>query len=350
MRAMVLPDYQAALELVELPDPAPPAGGAVVRVIGAGVCHSDLHLIDGTPAMIPRFPWLLGHEITGEVVAVGADATGAAPGDQVAVFGGWGCGHCPVCLGGEEQLCDVTRWLGIGVPGGYAEYVAVPSTRHLVPLHGLDPVAAAPLTDAGLTPYRAVRKVLPVLRPGTTVVSIGAGGLGQYGVQYLSALSPAHIVVVDTAADKLATAHELGAHAVINPAEANAAEVVADLTGGAGAAAVIDYVGSEDTLTLAAAAVARGGIIVVVGLAGGSLPFSFLGLRAEATVTTSYWGSRNELAEVVALAHDRKLVSPHTAYPLADAQRALDDLRHGHVADRAVLTAGHMLVEGTPER
>lgn len=338
MRAMVLPDYKGILEPADLPDPEPPPQGAVVRVLGAGVCHSDLHLIDGAPPMVPRFPWVLGHEIAGEVVATGAEATGVSPGDQVAVFGGWGCGRCEVCLGGNEQLCDLTRWVGIGVPGGYAEYVAVPSTRHLLPLHGLDPLAAAPLTDAGLTPYRAVRKVLSRLRPGTTAVSIGAGGLGQYGVQYLRALTPARVVVLDTAADKLARAHQLGAHAAINPAESDPAALVADLTGDAGAAAVLDYVGSQHTLELAGRLVARGGLVVVVGLAGGSLPFSLLGLRTEATVTSSFWGSRNELAEVLQLAREGKLSSPHTAYPLAEAQRALDDLRHGRVADRAVLT------------
>ena len=337
MRAMVLPDYKAPLEAVELADPTPPAEGAVVRVIGAGVCHSDLHLIDGSPAMVPAFPWVLGHEIVGEVVALGVEATGVAVGDEVAVFGGWGCGRCAVCLGGEEQLCDVSRWVGIGVPGGYAEYVAVPSTRHLLPLHGLDPMVAVPLTDAGLTPYRAVRRALPLLRPGTTAVSIGAGGLGQYGLQHVRALSPAHVVVVDTAADKLKRARELGADAVVNPAVDDAVEAISDLTNGAGAAAVLDYVGSDATLDLAARVVARSGLVVLVGLAGGTLPFTFFSSRTEASVTTSYWGSRNELAEVLQLARDGKIVGEHVGYALTDAQRAIDELRAGNIAARAVL-------------
>lgn len=339
MRAMVLPDYKASLEPAEMPDPELPSGGAVVKVIGAGVCHSDLHLIDGQPAMIPSFPWLLGHEITGEVVAIDKAAGGdVTVGDHVAVFGGWGCGICAVCQAGEEQLCDLGGWVGIGVPGGYAEYVAVPSVRHLLPLHGLNPVKATPLTDAGLTPYRAVRKVLPVLRPGDTAVSIGAGGLGQYGLQYLKLLSEAQVVVVDTAEDKLARAHSLGADLTINPVEADPAAVINELTEGAGAAAVLDYVGSGDTLALAAVAVARQGLVVVVGIAGGTLPFSFLGLRTEATVTTSYWGNHNELRDVLRLARTRKLEAETTQLPLEGVNQALDDLRHGRIAGRAVLT------------
>jgi propanol-preferring alcohol dehydrogenase len=336
---MVLPDYKAELELANLPDPELPSGGVVVKVLGAGVCHSDLHLIDGEPAMIPRFPWVLGHEATGEVVAIAGSAPGEVTvGDRVAVFGGWGCGRCSVCLGGQEQLCNVGGWVGIGVPGAYAEYLAVPAVRHLLPLNGLDPVQAAPLTDAGLTPYRAVRKVLPLLRPGSTVLSIGAGGLGQYGLRYLKLLSPAHVIVVDTAPDKLQEAHALGADALVDPVEGDPARVIDELTSGAGAAAVLDFVGSQDTLALAAGAVSRQGVIVVVGLGGGSLPFSFLGMRTEASVTSSYWGSRNELADVLQLARDGKLAAAATTYPLELAGRALDDLRNGRIATRAVLT------------
>lgn len=337
MRAMVLPDYKAVLEPAELPDPVPPPGGAVVQVAAAGVCHSDLHLIDGEIPMIPAFPWVLGHEVAGYVAAVGDGVRSVRPGDAVAVFGGWGCGACRFCLGGEEQLCDVSRWAGIGAQGAYAEYIAVPGERHLVPLQGLDPVQAAPLTDAGLTPYRALRKVLPLLGPASHLVTIGAGGLGQYGVQYAGALSPARTIVVETAADKRAQAHALGAHVVLDPTGPDVVREIHDLTEGRGAAAVIDFVGSDDTLALAAQVVGAAGRIVVVGIAGGALPVSFLGLPVEVEVTTSYWGSRNELADVVALAQHGKLHSPLTEYPLTEANAALDDLRRGKVAGRAVL-------------
>lgn len=337
MRAMVLPAYGAPLEELELADPEPPTGGAVVRVRAAGVCHSDLHLVDGAPAMVPAFPWVLGHEICGEVAALGDGARGVRVGDEVAVFGGWGCGRCALCAAGEEQLCNLGGWVGIGVPGGYAEYVAVPAVRHLLPLHGLDPVAAVPLTDAGLTPYRAVSKALARLTPGSVVVSIGAGGLGQYAVQYVLLRSQARLVVVDTDASKLAAARRLGATDTVDPQEAEALPRLSELAGPYGASAVLDFVGSAETLALAASVVGKAGLVVVVGLGGGSLPFSFLGLAPEATVTTSYWGDRSELEEVLRLARDGELLTPHSTYSLKDANHALEDLRSGRVAGRAVL-------------
>jgi propanol-preferring alcohol dehydrogenase len=334
---MVLPAYGAPLEPMELPDPAPSAEGVVVAVAAAGVCHSDLHLIDGVAPILPSFPWVLGHEIVGTVAAVGPQVQSVAVGDAVAVFGGWGCGACRLCRAGEEQLCGIERWAGIGAFGGYADYVSVPAERHLVPLGDLDPVAAVPLTDAGLTSYRAVRKSVDVLGPDSFLVSVGVGGLGQFGLTYARLLTAAATIAVDVSAAKRDTALALGAIAAVDPSQPDAVEEIRALTHGEGAAAVIDYVGSQDTLTLAGRVVGRGGHIVVVGIGGGVVPVSFGSPASEVSATSSHWGNRAELNEVVALARRENVSIATQPYDLADANRALSDLRDGRVAGRAVL-------------
>jgi propanol-preferring alcohol dehydrogenase len=215
----------------------------------------------------------------------------------------------------------------------------VPSARHLVPLGDLDPVTAAPLTDAGLTPYRAVKRVLPRLVPGATAVTIGLGGLGQYGLQYLKLMSAADVAAVDTAPQKRSLAAELGADLVVDPGVGTAGAVasIRQLAPG-GAAAVIDYVGSDDTLALAASVVAPQGVIVIVGIAGGALPVSFIGVPTEAVVTTSYWGTPNELREVIALAGRGRLRHDIVTQPLEGASDALQRLQRGEVSGRVVLT------------
>jgi len=284
-------------------------------------------------------PLLMGHENAGWVEALGLGVESLAPGDPVAVFGGWGCGRCRFCLGGQEQLCDTTRWGGLGPAGGYAEYLLVPSFRHLLPIGDLDPAVAAPFTDAALTPYSAVKKVLPKLVPGTTAVLIGAGGLGQYAVQMLRLLTEATVVVVDTSADKRASAQALGADHVIDPADDQALSDISDIkdiAGGEGAAAVFDMVGVDATLALGASALHRQGTLMLVGLAGGSYPFSFFSLPTEATLTSSNWGSRNELDEVLALAGSGRLVCTIERQPLEDINEVFARLAAGQVQGRAV--------------
>ena len=302
MKAARLYGYGQDFVVEDLADPEPGLGEVLVRIGGSGVCHSDLHIRGGEMAALPfpPFPLTLGHENAGWVAALGEGAEGFEIGEPVAVYGGWGCGLCRVCLGGEEQLCDVMRWGGIGRPGGYAERFVVPAARHLVRLESLDPVDAAPLTDAGLTPYRAVKKVLGRLVPGSTAVSIGVGGLGHFGLELLKVLSPARVIALDTSESKRALAASLGADLVLDPSVDDAATEVMSFTRGVGAHAVLDFVGSDETLRLATQLAGRQGVVVLAGLAGGSVPFSFFGLAAEATLTTSYWGSRNELAELVA--------------------------------------------------
>jgi alcohol dehydrogenase, propanol-preferring len=217
MRAARLHEFGKPFRIDEVPDPEPGPGEVLVRVGGAGVCHSDLHIAHGEMPDLLDGPKIMGHENAGWVEALGPGATGFEPGEAVIVYGGWGCGMCRVCLGGEEQLCDTLRWGGLGPPGGYAERYVVPSPRHLIRIGDLDPAEAAPLTDAGLTPYRAVKKVAGRLVGGDTALVIGAGGLGQMAIQFLRLLTPARVVVADVAADKRQVALDLGTDAVVDP-------------------------------------------------------------------------------------------------------------------------------------
>lgn len=338
MKAARLNEAGADFVIEDVATPEPGPGQVLIRIAGAGACHSDLHLKTGEQEGV-ALPHTLGHENAGwiESFGPGAEGQGFEVGDAVVVFGGWGCGHCRFCLGGKEQLCNLFLWGGLGPEGGYAEYMVVPSVRVLLPTDGLDPVLAAPLTDAALTPYSAVKKTLQYLVPGTTAVLIGAGGLGQYGVQFLKLLSSAKLVVVDTDPQKRELARTLGADVTVDPRDANAAEQIKAATGEDGAAAVIDFVGINDTMVLGAGAVGRSGLFVLVGLAGGSFPFSFFSLPSDAAMMTSNWGSRNELEEVLALARAGRLISTIEQHPLADINKVFDRLAAGQIPGRAVL-------------
>jgi len=198
MKAARLRAYGTPLRIDEVPTPAPGPGQVVVAVQGAGFCHSDIHVIDGEIPILPRLPMILGHENAGVVAAVGSGVRTVGVGQSVAVFGGWGCGQCNLCVTGHEQLCETPAWAGLSAnDGGYAEYLLVPHERYLVPLTNLKPVEAAPLTDAALTPYRAVQKALTFLQPDHFALLIGFGGLGQYGLKLLHLLSGCGVIVVD---------------------------------------------------------------------------------------------------------------------------------------------------------
>ncbi|TMB59070.1 MAG: NAD(P)-dependent alcohol dehydrogenase [Deltaproteobacteria bacterium] len=337
MKAARLHALRQPLRIDEVTTPVVARDEVLIRIAGAGVCHSDLHIRSGEFPLPPGFdlPLTLGHENAGYVEAVGPDVTSIRRGDAVAVWGGRGCGSCRICRQGDEQCCNMALWVAAG---GYAELMHVPSERFLIPLDGLDPVAAAPLADAGLTPYRAIKKVLPHLYPGAAVVVVGIGGLGHMALQILKAVAPStRIIAVDVARDRLDAALALGASDAVDAGGDPAGEIMR-LTGGEGAQAVIDLVGSDATLRTAAGAVGRMGIIVVVGLGGGTLPYSFLGVRAECTVTCSYWGSYNEFREVLALARGGHIRPVVRRYPLEQVNEALDSLERGEVHGRAVIT------------
>ena len=341
MRAFQLVQAQQPPELREVPVPEPGPGQVLVKVGGAGACHSDLHLMEAPAERLGRVPFTLGHENAGWVEKLGPGATGFAPGDPVIVYGPWGCGTCANCRLGMENYCEATGGLGGGLAGndgGMAPYVLVPATRFLIPLGSLDPREAAPLTDAALTSYHAVKRSLQLLGPGSTAVVIGAGGLGQMAIQILRALSSSTTVVaVDTAADKLATAARMGADEALLSGD-DAVTRIKDITRGQGAQLVLDMVGVDPTLRMAAQVARVRGHLTIVGLGGGAVPVNFASPPHECSVASPYWGFIGELMEVVTLAQAGKIQMLVEYFPLERAGEAYRLLHEGKIPGRAVIT------------
>jgi propanol-preferring alcohol dehydrogenase len=343
MKALQLTEWGHDAELREVAEPDPRPGEVIVRIGGAGACHSDLHLMhDFTEGVVPWGPpFTLGHENAGWVHALGDGVDDLEVGQAVAVYGPWGCGHCRRCLSGAENYCERQADLraaggGLGFDGGMAPLMRVPNSRWVVPIGDLDPVQAAPLTDAGLTPYHAVARSLPLLRPGATAVVIGAGGLGHMAVQILRELTPANIVVVDQRPDALALASSLGAHVTV-PAGDDAAAAVHDATGGLGADVTLDFVGVDATLALAAATTRTLGHLTIVGIGGGTLPVSFFSIAYEVSVATTYWGTLPELLDVIELARSGRIQADVQRFSLDDAADAYRQMREGTLEGRAVV-------------
>ncbi|HEX6227863.1 MAG TPA: zinc-binding dehydrogenase, partial [Solirubrobacterales bacterium] len=281
------------------------------------------------------------HENAGWVEAMGAGVEGLEQGEPVAVYGPWGCGRCRACRRSAENYCERQAELrafggGIGLDGGMAEYMLVPHARLLLPLGDLDPRDAAPLSDAALTPYHAIKRSLGLLVPGSTAVVIGVGGLGHMAVQILAAISPARVIAVDTSPDKLRLAGEVGAEETV-PSGEGAAEAIRELTGGLGAELVIDNVGADDTIALAAEVGRFESHLTVVGLAGGKFEFTFGTLPYEAQLTLPYWGTAIELMEVLELTRAGK-IRPHVErFPLERVDEAYERMRAGTLDGRAVI-------------
>jgi alcohol dehydrogenase, propanol-preferring len=341
MRAVQIVRWQAEPQLRDVPVPQPGPGEVLVEVAGAGLCHSDVHLLEWPDGTLPwQLPFTLGHETAGVVAALGAGATGFEEGDAVLVYGPWGCGACRQCICGAENLCE-RKWerpgvgCGLGYDGGLAEYVLVPSPRLLVPLGDLDPVRAAPLTDAALTPYHALKDRLSQVVPGSTVVVIGVGGLGHVAVQLLRALTPARIVAVDVRSESRQLALGAGAAAAIDGIDLAPADLRAEV-GNAGARLVLDFVGNDQTLALAAAAIGMGGHVSVVGLGGGTFPMASGTVPVEWSVGKPSWGTLPELYEVVALARSGGIELEVEQLSLEQVVDGYERLRRGEVTGRAV--------------
>lgn len=343
MKAVRLLEWKSEPEVVDVERPEPGAGQVVIKIGGAGACHSDLHLMhDFEPGLLPWGPpFTLGHENAGWVEAIGDGVTHLSVGDPVAVYGPWGCGHCRHCMLGMENYCErsseqAAAGGGLGFDGGMAPYMLVPQARWLVPLGDLDPVQAAPLTDAGLTPYHAVKRSLSLLVPGSTAVVIGAGGLGHMALQFLKVLSPATVIAVDQRPEALRLATEVGAdHGVL--AGPDAAAEITELTHGRGAEVVLDVVGVDATLALAAAVARPFGHLTIVGIGGGTLSVGFFSIGYEVSVATTYWGTLPELAEVVALAAAGKIRAEVSTYGLDEAGEAYRAMSDGRLQGRAVI-------------
>lgn len=345
MKALQYRTIGSAPEVVEIDTPEPGPGQVLLKVTAAGVCHSDEFIMSlPEEQYVYGLPLTLGHEGAGIVHAVGAGVTEVAVGDAVAVYGPWGCGTCRNCAEGKENYCTRAAELGIqppglGSPGSMAEYMIVDSPRHLVPLGDLDPVQNVSLTDAGLTPYHAVKRALPKLGAGSTAVVIGAGGLGHVGIQLIRALSGATVIALDISEEKRALALEVGAHHALH-SDADAVARIRELTGGLGADAVFDFVGAQPTVEIAGACAAIEGDVQIIGIAGGALPVGIMTTAWDVSVRAPYWGSRSELMEVLDLARAGLIHVETEVFTLDEGPSAYARLHEGSIRGRAVIVPG----------
>ena len=342
--------YGSRLERREAALPEPSGEEVLLRVGACGVCHSDVHLWEGafdlgggkrldlTPGR--DLPHTLGHEIAGEVVAIGPEAAGVAAGDRCVVYPWLGCGACPRCAAGDEHLCPTGRPVGVGRAGGFADHVLLPHPRCLFDYAPLDEAPAATYACSGLTAYGALRKASPAASAGGELLIVGLGGVGMAALGLAPRVVDAPVLCADVDPARLEVARTRGAAGTFDAAASDAVKQVRRRTGG-GVAAAIDFVGSERSAAFAFGALAAGGTLIVVGLFGGALqlPLPLLPLK-QVTIRGSYVGSPAEMSELLALGRSGSVPElPLDERPLAAAQAALDDLRAGRVIGRVVLRA-----------
>ena len=342
MKALQYVEIGKPPQLMEVEKPTPGPGQVLLKVSAAGACHSDSFIMSlPEEAYVYGLPLTLGHEGAGVVAELGPGVTSVSEGDSVAVYGPWGCGVCQTCATGAENYCRVAaeRHIvppGLGAPGAMAEYLLVDNARHLVPLGDLDPVENVALTDAGLTPYHAIKPSIPALVPGTIAVVIGSGGLGHVAIQMLRALTAATVVALDIAEDKRRLAKDVGAHHVL-PSDESAIEAVRELNGGRGATAVFDFVGVPASTALAAKLTHIDSEIVIVGVGPGTVPVGFFTTPWETKVRAPYWGTRPELFEVLDLARSGLIHVATERFSLDEAPEAYERLHAGTLRGRAVV-------------
>jgi len=317
VKAVELQAFGQPLVVVDRPAPTAGDGEHLIDVTACGVCHSDLHVVDGQwSSPLPLVP---GHEVTGVHREFG----------PVMVYAPWGCRTCWTCETGHEMICPDAAEAGLISDGGYAEQMRVPHREYLQPLGSLDPVRSAPLACAGLTAYRATRHTLEPLRrrgPAARALVIGAGGLGQFGIQFLKLLTDTEVWATDLDPSKRRRALELGADATV---ETHGLEGAFD--------AIIDFVGAQPTLEAAVRHVNRRGMVVAVGLYGGRVPFGIGAVPHEAQFMPSVWGTVAELGELIKFAHRNPIDFTVETAPLDEAEAAHQRLRSGEASGRMVL-------------
>ena len=339
MKAVRLHAFHQQPVIDEVPEPT--IGGpldVIVKIGGAGVCRTDLHIIEGQwdAAMGTPLPYILGHENAGWVHEIGSAVTNVVVGDTVILHPTPTCGLCRACRAGDDMHCTGdSSFPGLSRDGGMAEYLLT-TARACVKLDpATQPQDVAALADAGITAYHAVRKALPLLYPGTTAVVIGAGGLGHIGIQCLVAMTAAEITVVDRNEAALKLAKELGAHHTVL-ADGNQVAEVQEITKGGGQV-VIDYVGEKGTEAEGVAMLRRAGSYFVVGY-GGHVDIPTIDIiSTEINVIGNLVGSYTDLAELMSLAAVGSVKLHTRRYALNDYAQAIEDLENGQVRGRAIL-------------
>ena len=354
MKSFKVVDFNGPLQEVDQETPQPSGTQVLLKVKAAGVCHSDLHIWEGgydlghgrKPLSLRdrgvSLPRTMGHETVGEVLAFGPDVTAEDKGDlaigDVALVYPWlGCGHCAICLAGDENMCLQPNSLGVYCDGGYADHMTVPNPKYLLNLRGLDPVTAAPYACSGVTTYSALKKVSADLH--TPIVIFGAGGLGLMALSLLKAMGGKGAIVVDIDARKRAAAEQAGALATVDGTAPDALEQLVGKAGGP-IRAVIDLVGNAKTSQLGFDCLTKGGKLVIVGLFGGGATWALPLIPIKAiTIQGSYVGNLRETRELLDLVRTAHIAPiPVTPMPLAKANQALVDLQQGRLVGRAVLT------------
>ena len=342
MKAIAVHAYGQPPRLDDVPEPeASGPDDVVVRIGGAGLCRTDLHIIDGwfADAIPADLPLVLGHENAGWVHAVGPAVEHLAVGDPVICHPNLTCGVCRPCRVGDDMRCTSGPSLpGLMCAGGMAELFKTRARAVVKLAPEAAPAEVAALADAGLTAYHAVRKAVPDLGPGTAAVAVGAGGLGHIGIQCLKAMTPASVIAVDTSEEALKLAGSWGADHEVR-ADGQPAQQVRDLTG-QGADAVFDFVGEDATIGDSVAMLRPGGTYYLVGYGGTVTLPTMAMVLGEITVAANLIGTYADLADLVTLADQGKVTLHSSRYPLEAANDAIDDLRRGRIRGRAVLIPG----------
>ena len=356
MKAAQIVTPKEPLQIKDLDTPKPNDVEVLVKVVAAGVCHSDLHLWEGgydlgdgnflkvTDRGV-KYPITPGHEIVGTVAEIGNNVKGFSIGDEVLVYPWLGCGECPACKVGNENLCDTPRSIGLFQNGGYAENVKIPHYKYLAKISGIDLDAATSLACSGLTAYTAVKKANA--NSPEYLVIIGAGGLGLMGIQIAKAITNSKVICVDLDDKKLETAKEMGADYVVNSniigsvttGSGNAAQKITSICNNKGADSVIDFVNAPQTAKMGLAVLRKRGNLVLVGLFGGALEISLVTIPLKAvTIQGAYTGNYNDMLELIELAKKGK-INPVISkrYSLDEVNTALENLRARKIVGRAVI-------------
>ena len=348
MKSARIPGPNEPLEIIDLETPKPQDNQVVVKVKAVGVCHSDLHLWEGgydlgdgqfmkvTDRGV-KYPVTPGHEIVGTVEEMGSNVKDYSKGDEVLVYPWIGCGECPACKVGNENLCDAPKSLGVFQDGGYSDYALVPHYKYLAKLSGVDPESATSLACSALTAYNAIKKA-NVNSPEFLVI-IGAGGLGLMGVQIAHAITSAKIICVDLDDKKLETAKEMGADFVINSKDTETSQKIISICNEKGADSVVDFVNAPPTAKLGLSVLRKRGNLVLVGLFGGSLELSLVTIPLKSiTIQGAYTGNYNDMVELLDLTR-KGTINPKITkrYQLSEANTALEDLKARKIIGRAVI-------------
>ncbi len=348
MKSARITEPNEPLTISDIETPRPHDTQVLIRVKSVGVCHSDLHLWEGgydlgdgqfmkvTDRGV-KYPVTPGHEIVGTVEEMGDGVSGIAKGDKVLVFPWIGCGKCPACKVGDENLCDTPRSIGVFQDGGYSDYVLVSHFRYLAKLDGVDSDAATSLACSGLTAYTAIKKSNQ--NSPEFIVIIGAGGLGLMGVQVAKAVTDAKVICIDLDDQKLETAKKMGADFVFNSKDPKTDQKIMSVCNDKGADSVVDFVNAPPTVKLGLAILRKRGNLVLVGLFGGSVELSLVTIPLKSIIIQgAYTGNYNDMVELLDLAR-KGTINPVISkrYSLDEANTALEDLKARKIIGRAVI-------------